>query len=75
MKYLRDKETLKQFGEHLRKVRMSKKISQEELAFKADMEYSQVSRIERGIINTSISHVSKLAKALGVPLSELFEFD
>lgn len=54
---------------------MSKKISQEELAFKADMEYSQVSRIERGIINTSISHVSKLAKALGVPLSELFKFD
>ena len=38
------------------------------------MEYSQISRIERGIINTSISHVFAIAKALKVEPSELFTF-
>ncbi|MFD0963237.1 helix-turn-helix domain-containing protein [Pseudofulvibacter geojedonensis] len=62
------------FGENLRKVRKSKKMTMEKLAEKADMEYSQISRIEKGQINTSISTVKLLADALGVDAKDLFDF-
>lgn len=45
-----------------------------QLATEADMEYSQLSKIERGIINTTISTVHSLAKALGVHERDLFDF-
>ncbi|WP_291910719.1 helix-turn-helix transcriptional regulator [Chitinophaga sp. CB10] len=72
--YFRDEDFLKKFGKHLQKIRKSKGISQEELANRCDFPMSQISRIERGIINTSISHVSAIAKALGVTPDELFKF-
>lgn len=40
----------------------------------ADMEYSQLSKIERGVINTTISTVHALAQALDVPEKDLFDF-
>ena len=40
----------------------------------ADIEYSQLSRIELGQINTTISSAYNLAQALDVPVSTLFEF-
>jgi len=39
------------------------------------VEISQISRIERGVINTSIGNINAIAKTLKVPVSELFEFD
>ena len=52
-----------------------RRLSQEELAWKADLELSQISRIERGIINTSVSQLYSIAAALEVSLPELFDFD
>lgn len=75
MKYLRNEVAIKKFGERLKEVRLSKKISQESLSYEAGIEFSQLSRIERGIINTSISHAYVIAKALKVPVSELFNFE
>ncbi len=63
------------FGKHLRKIRHSKGMTQELLANEADLEISQISRIERGIINTSISQVFQIATALGVHPKELFDFE
>ncbi|MBK7636783.1 MAG: helix-turn-helix transcriptional regulator [Saprospiraceae bacterium] len=40
-----------------------------------DVEASQISRIELGKINTSITHAKKIANALGMDLKELFDFD
>ncbi len=45
-----------------------------ELAFEADVEYSQIAKIERGIINTTISTVQTLAEALGTKSADLFQF-
>lgn len=73
--YYRDEDFIQKFGQRLKEIRKSKKVSQEELAFKAGFELSQIGRIERGTINTSISHVSAIAKALDIPASELFKFD
>ncbi|MBX9785675.1 MAG: helix-turn-helix domain-containing protein [Chitinophagaceae bacterium] len=48
MNYLRDKDGIKKFGRRVRETRLSKKISMENLAFEAGIEYSQISRIEKG---------------------------
>jgi len=46
-----------------------------ELAFEADIEYSQIAKIERGISNTTISTAYLLAKALEIKPIELFRFE
>jgi transcriptional regulator with XRE-family HTH domain len=69
----RDEELLKRFGENLRKIRKGKGISQETLAFKANIPSSQITRIERGIINTTISTANLLARVLEVEISRFFE--
>jgi transcriptional regulator with XRE-family HTH domain len=71
---VKDIDYIKLFGEHLQSVRMSKKMSQEMLAYDADIPISQVGRIERGEINTTISTVKALSKALNIQVKELFDF-
>ncbi len=44
------------------------------LAHIINVEYSQISRIELGKINTSINTVNEIAIALEVPLIEFFRF-
>ncbi len=75
MKQTRHEIGLKKFGNHLRKVRMERNFTQEKLANAADIEISQISRIERGIINTSISQVFVIANALNIHPKELFDFE
>ncbi len=62
----------RQFGERLRTLRQGKGYSQEELGFKAGLDRTYISGIERGLRNPSLANISKLAKALGVPIRELF---
>lgn len=71
----KDEIFLKQFGEHLRKVRKARGFTQAQLANDMDVEISQISRIERGILNTSISTIKAIADTLDIPLKELFDFD
>ena len=52
---------------------MQKKITEKELAFILDVEISQITRIERGVINTSILTILKIAEALEMSASELFQ--
>ncbi len=70
----RDKEFLTAFGKKLKQVRKEKNISQAQLAFEADVQISQISRIERGLINTTIANAHLLAKILDVPTKSLFDF-
>ncbi len=66
---------LKTFGKRLKQLREEKGISQAQLAFEAEIQISQISRIERGLINTTIANVKLLSKILDVSLKELFDFD
>lgn len=75
MKYSRDNKIIKLFGEKVRQVRLQKGMSQETLALESGLEYSQINRIELGKINTSISHLFIIAKALEVHPKELVEFE
>jgi len=62
------------FGEQLRKLRTERGIRQEELARLAGLDRTYISKIERGERNVSLETVSKLAQALDIPVSHLFEF-
>jgi transcriptional regulator with XRE-family HTH domain len=68
---IRNKELLVKFGKHLKKLRESKNLSQQELANRCDIEHSQISRIELGKINTTISTMFLLAEKLNIDVTEL----
>ncbi|CAM4063975.1 helix-turn-helix domain-containing protein [Gillisia hiemivivida] len=72
MEYLNEKEFLIAFGKNLRKARKSKGFTQSQLANDIGIEISQISRIERGIINTSVGNVNAISRALRVDIQELF---
>ncbi|HUI06392.1 MAG TPA: helix-turn-helix transcriptional regulator [Verrucomicrobiae bacterium] len=59
------------FGLNVRKQREARGLTQEALAEKADLDQTYISGIERGVRNPSILSIAKMAKALGVPLSQL----
>lgn len=75
MKYNRDEKLLKKFGKHVQKIRNERGISQADLAFSCGMEISQISRLERGLLNTGISNIFLIAKYLDIPVKELFDFE
>ncbi len=66
---------LAHFGNSLRKNRLEKGFTQEKLANELGVEISQISRIERGVINTSVTTVYQLARILEIKVSDLFDFD
>lgn len=58
----------------MRKLRKSKNLSLEKLAFEAEIELSQIYRLEKGIINSTLSTLIAISKALGISLKELMDF-
>ncbi len=61
-------------GKNIQKIRESKGISQQELAAKCNFEKSNMSRLEAGRVNPTLSTLEKVAKALDVTLAEIFTF-
>lgn len=55
---------------NLRRIRNAKKLSQEELAFRAAIDRSYISQLETGAYSASVTVLGKLAEALGVEPSE-----
>lgn len=74
MNKVRNQKLLKDFGTHLRKVRSEKGMTQEELAYSADVPISQIGRIERGEVNATISSLYAMAKAVKTSLKDLVDF-
>ncbi|MBP6054913.1 MAG: helix-turn-helix transcriptional regulator [Cytophagaceae bacterium] len=67
------KEISRKVGANIRVIRLAKGLTIEKLASDANMEYTQLSRIELGQINTSLFQVYKIAQALDVKMCELFQ--
>lgn len=59
-------------GAKLRELRLDKNLSIEKLALDTGIEYTQLSRIERGKINTSIYQIYRITKTLDVPMPDVF---
>lgn len=62
------------FGEHLRKLRVQKGLSQEKLAEKAQLHRTYLGGVERGERNPTLMSLIRIAKALNVSLPTLLEF-
>jgi transcriptional regulator with XRE-family HTH domain len=60
-------------GKKITELRHVKKLSQEDLAFKAGIDRTYMSSIERGKRNISLSVAIKLASALEIDLLKLIE--
>ena len=62
-------------GEKIKNVREAKNLSQKEISNMVQMDQSQYSKIENGKTDPTTNTLEKIAKALGIELSELFISD
>lgn len=64
---------LTRLGAQIRALRTAKSMTQEDLAFASELDRTYISDLERGNRNPSFVGLQKIAKGLGVTLSELFD--
>ncbi len=69
-----DKNFLLALGRRVRELRLSKKMTQEDLGFIVGNSGKQIGRIERGENNVTTSMIYQISKALEIPMHELFNF-
>ena len=60
-------------GRRIRLLREIKGISQEGLAEHSGLHRTYISAVERGLRNPSLKSLGRMAKALGMDISQLFE--
>jgi transcriptional regulator with XRE-family HTH domain len=60
-----------QFGANLRRLRRDAGLSQMQLGDRANLHFSEISRLERGLRDPRLTTVMRLARALDVPPAEL----
>ena len=70
--YENKKSIVQKVGMNIRRLRLEKKLSMEKVSLESGIEYSQISRIERGIINTTIYQLHKIAQTIKIPIQEFF---
>lgn len=71
-KQYRNDEKLKAIGDNIRKYRLAKGLTQSELAFECgEKEWSQISRMERGLVNFTVSYLLIVAEVLEISPKEL----
>ncbi|MBI2284514.1 MAG: helix-turn-helix transcriptional regulator [Bacteroidetes bacterium] len=71
---VKNKKLAAALGEHIRSLRLQKELSQEQLAYEADIPISQIGRIERGEINATVSTLFVIAEALKTDLKTVVDF-
>ena len=58
---------------NVRRLRAEREISQEELAHRADLHRTNISKIERGLHAVSVDNLHWIANALGVEAADLLK--
>lgn len=58
----------------IKAIRRNKGISQEAIAYDLGIDYSTYGKIERGQIALTVDRLSRIAEILGVPVSDLYDF-
>lgn len=71
---MEDKDILLALGSNLKKIRLSKGLSQEKLAFEAGLDRTYISGIERGKRNVSVVNLYRIADALRIAAHQLLIF-
>jgi transcriptional regulator with XRE-family HTH domain len=70
-----EEELFQLVGLRIKRIRRSKGISQQVLAYQVDMEKTNISRIEGGRTNVTLKNVYKIAEALGVSMKEIVDIE
>lgn len=61
------------FGDHLKKLRKSKQMTQEQLAEKSELSVQYLGDVERGKANPTLAIVEKISYALNLSVHDLFD--
>ncbi len=61
------------FGEKVREIRTSQNLSQEQLAYLADVHRTYIGMVERAEKNITLVNIEKIAKALNINIIELLK--
>ena len=69
---MRSRSILRGLGKEVRDRRKRRNLTQEELAFDAEVHPNVIGRLERGIYNPTVTVLSAIAVQLKAPLHELF---
>jgi len=70
-----DKDVLIKFGNKVRQERLKKGFSQESFAEKVGVHRTYIGMVERAEKNITLLNINKIAKALGLKLSDLLNLD
>jgi transcriptional regulator with XRE-family HTH domain len=65
----------KRFGQRLREIRLSRRMTQEQFAEALSISVDFLSLMERGRNAPSFETLDQMAKRLRLPVAELFRFD
>jgi transcriptional regulator with XRE-family HTH domain len=68
---MKDEIYLRKLGERIVEIRKEKGITQLELSDRLETKNTQIRRIERGTVNSTINMLRKIAKELSISVSEL----
>ena len=74
MNNLKDEQWLAELGARIKSRREKKGLSLRKFADLADIDFSQLHKIEKGESNPSISTVKIIADALGMKIAKLLDF-
>jgi transcriptional regulator with XRE-family HTH domain len=64
---------IQRFGERVREERLSKNLSQEELADLAGLHRTYIGMVERAEKNITLRNIEKIAHALRIPIRKLVD--
>ena len=67
-------DTSKQVGSKIKEIREKAKLTQAQVAKKADIHVNYFARLERGEVNPSVETVQSIAKALKVKSGDILPF-
>jgi transcriptional regulator with XRE-family HTH domain len=69
-----EKSLQEKVGKRIQEIRIEKNISQQDLAAKCNFEKSNMSRLEAGRANATLTTLEKICDALQINYVELFKF-
>lgn len=62
-------------GQRIKDLRTKQGLSQEEFAFRCELDRTYITSLERGKRNISLTNLEKIAKAFNITLSEFFNLE
>jgi transcriptional regulator with XRE-family HTH domain len=72
-KQRRNEKAIKTLADNIRKYRQERNLTIEELANLIGVDYSQIGRMERGVVNANVSIIFDIAEVLEIDPGKLLE--